>query len=145
MVSEASQCPPSLFILGTPWLRDGCFRRFWGPWFPLWKCQWAMYAPQVSGWWSSPWLWLKAFARELAAFGMPWLAQASLDLENLELMQRWINRLKTQIASSDFHRGQTGNVAKWKTARWQTGADRPQVKGTAATQPPLRWSFRIWV
>ena len=28
-------------------------------------------------------------------FGRTWLAQATSDLENLELMQRWLNTLKT--------------------------------------------------
>jgi len=46
----------------------------------------------------------------LAAFGRTWLAQATLDLENLELLQRWINTLKTDIANSNFYRGQIGNM-----------------------------------
>ena len=46
----------------------------------------------------------------MAAFGMLWLAQASLDLEKLELMQRWINTFKTEVANSNFHGGQAGNI-----------------------------------
>lgn len=45
--------------------------------------------------------------------------------------------MKTQVANSNFHRGQKGNVAEGKTARWQTGEYRPQAKGTVATQLPL--------
>lgn len=114
------------------------FCRFWGLWFPLWKCQWTMCAPQVAGWWSLHWLWLKVLARGLAAFGAPWLAQASLDLENLELMQRWINTLETEVADSYFHRGQISHVPEWSQPKCQAREyRRPRQKGTVASQLPL--------
>lgn len=118
------------------------FCRYWGLWFPLWKCQWTMCAPQVAGWWSLHWLWLKALARGLAAFGTPWLAQASWDLENLELMQRWINTLKTEVADSYFHRGQIGLVPEWSQPGDKLESIGPDERGQWPLSSLLLWSFR---